>query len=106
MSQIPPANAQPQAAAGGQTSGKAIASLVLSLVGLFACALLGIAGIILGQNALTEIRSSGGTIQGEGLAKAGIIIGWIELGLMVVFCIIYAVIGVGVAGSAATNPGP
>jgi hypothetical protein len=54
-----------------QPSGKAIASLVLSLFGI------SLIGLILGYNARTEIRNSQGRIGGDGMALAGIIIGWI-----------------------------
>ena len=56
-----------------ETSGKAIAAMVL-----------GIVGIILGHSALTDIRASAGQIGGDGMAKAGIIIGWINVGLAVI----------------------
>lgn len=52
-------------------SGKAIASLVLSLFGI------SLIGLILGYSARTEIRNSQGRVGGDGLALAGIIIGWI-----------------------------
>ncbi|HEV8194731.1 MAG TPA: DUF4190 domain-containing protein [Ktedonobacterales bacterium] len=57
------------------TSGWAIASLV--------CAILGISllAIIFGYVGRNEIRNSGGRITGDGLALAGLIIGWIEIAL-------------------------
>ncbi len=67
-----------------ETSGKAIAAMVLSIVGLVTCFVLGIVGIILGHSALTDIRASAGQIGGDGMAKAGIIIGWINVGLAVI----------------------
>ena len=68
-----------------ETSGKAVASLVFSIVGWFVCVFVGqIVGIILGHQARAEIRESGGRLTGEGLATAGIIIGWIGIVLDVV----------------------
>jgi len=65
------------------TNGLAIASLVLSLLGLIGVLpLLGtVLGLIFGYSARNQIAQSQGTQGGEGLAKAGIIIGWVALGL-------------------------
>src|SRR6185295_98152 len=57
-----------------RTSGLAIAGFVCS----FFCGVLGLILSILGRN---ECKRSGGTIGGEGLALAGIIISCISLGL-------------------------
>jgi len=54
-----------------QTNGKAIASLVLSLLGL------SILGLIFGHVAASEIKNSGGRQGGSGMATAGIVLGWI-----------------------------
>ncbi len=66
-----------------EPSGKAIAALILTLVGPFTCFLLTIAGLILGHGALGEIRRSRGALTGEGLATAAVIIGWLTVGLIV-----------------------
>ncbi len=57
--------------------------MILSIISLFVCGLIGIAGIILGSSAKREIKQTGE--QGEGLATAGQIIGIISLVLWVVF---------------------
>jgi hypothetical protein len=59
-----------------RTSGLAIASLVLSLIGPFGC----IPAIVCGHIALRKIRKEA-TVKGYGLALAGLIIGYIGLGL-------------------------
>ncbi|MFE9689040.1 DUF4190 domain-containing protein [Micromonospora sp. NPDC005806] len=64
-----------------KTNGLAIAALALSLIGITSCITAPI-GAILGHVALKQIREQGE--QGEGMAKAGIIIGWILTALMVV----------------------
>lgn len=66
-----------------QTNGLAIASLVLSLLGLVGVLpFLGtVLGLIFGYSARNQIVQSQGTQGGEGLAKAGIIIGWVTLGI-------------------------
>lgn len=69
------------------TNGIAIAALVVSIVGAAGlCAYglggyLGIVGAILGHVAGRQIRERGG--QGAGMAKAGVIIGWIVTGIAV-----------------------
>ncbi|MEU3452060.1 DUF4190 domain-containing protein [Micromonospora sp. NPDC006766] len=63
-----------------KTNGLAIAALALSLIGLTSCITAPI-GAIMGHVALNQIRERGE--QGEGMAKAGIIIGWVLTGLMI-----------------------
>lgn len=64
------------------TSTNAIISLVAGIVGLFFLPVIGgIVAILTGNSAKKEIANSGGTVGGEGLAKAGVIIGWIGLAL-------------------------
>jgi len=57
-----------------QTSGMAVASLVLGIAGLLCCCCgaPAIVGLILGILALSEINKSGGRLEGRGLAIAGI----------------------------------
>jgi hypothetical protein len=56
----------------GKTSGMAIASLVMGCIGFITCGLTGFIGVILGIIGLRQVKRSGGTLQGEGLAIAGI----------------------------------
>jgi len=63
------------------TNGKAIASLVVSIASFMVCPLFAIAGVILGNQARAEIRERGE--EGDGLALAGIITGWIGVGYVV-----------------------
>ena len=60
-----------------QTSGKAIASLVLGL--FFYLLPAAIAGIILGHLSLSEIRKSAGRLKGQGLATAGLVLGYLGI---------------------------
>ena len=75
MGQHPLPAAKPAARAPGapvKTSGMAIASLVMGIlgfVGIFA-----IAGLIVGIIALRRIRDAGGALKGKGLAIAGIVL--------------------------------
>ena len=74
-----------------QTEGLAIASLVTGLVGI------PIAPIVCGHMARTRIRDSGGMKDGDGLAIAGLVLGYAYLAFIVV--VIVAVIAVGIGAS-------
>lgn len=69
---------QPQSA-----STQAITSLILGIVGIFCCNLLGPVAWYLGNQELKAIREGRAPIAGEGLAKAGMILGIIGTILMV-----------------------
>jgi hypothetical protein len=59
-----------------QTSGTAITSLVLGIVGIIFCPLVAsIPAIVLGRSAMKEIDASEGRIGGRGLAQGGFITG-------------------------------
>jgi hypothetical protein len=80
-----------------QTSGLAIASLVTGIGGLTIIPLLGsILAIILGYMARNDIRQRSGQVTGEGLAMAGIVLGWIGIGLTVLGLLVG--LGFGVCG--------
>lgn len=55
-----------------QTSGMAIAALVLGILGIFTCGLAAIVGLVLGIIALSDISRSRGQLTGRGMAIAGI----------------------------------
>ncbi|MPZ27200.1 MAG: DUF4190 domain-containing protein [Micromonosporaceae bacterium] len=75
------------------TNGLAIASLVCSLAGL-AVGVSAPVGAILGHVARRQIRERGE--QGDGMALAGIVVGWILTGIIVLCCAGY----IGVIGFA------
>ena len=65
-----------------QSNSKALWSMVIGIVSVplacYAClGWVGIAAIIMGNNAKKEIAASGGMQTGEGQAKAGVILGWV-----------------------------
>jgi prepilin-type processing-associated H-X9-DG protein len=64
-----------------KTSGMAIASLVLGVLGL--CGITALVGLVLGIVSLTKINRSGGRLSGQGLAIAGICVS----GFMLLFSI-------------------
>jgi hypothetical protein len=87
----PPGYGAPQPGYGGpagQTNKKAIWSLVTGILGLLCCGLLGIAGIVLGQQAKGEIDRTGEG--GRGMATAGVILGALALVWMVISIILAA----------------
>ena len=80
----------------------ALLSLIMSLVGLATSGLTAIAGIILGHIAKSQIKRTGET--GDNLATWGLIVGYVIIGLAVLFWVAYFVfivliIGAGVMGS-------
>lgn len=66
----PPLSAPPPVAA--KTSGMAITSLVLGVLGVISCGLTSLVGLVLGIVALKNINRSQGQLSGSGLAIAGI----------------------------------
>lgn len=85
---VPPQGGGPQ-----KTSGMAIASLVLGIVGLIMCGcfLLSILAIVFGQLGKKDIAESGKS--GSGLAKAGFILGIVGIALGVLYWILVATTG-------------
>ncbi|MBU0705009.1 MAG: DUF4190 domain-containing protein [Chloroflexi bacterium] len=93
------------------TNTKATISLIVGIVclvlGLLSFCLVGacsmiftvigaIVGLILGYQARREIAGSGGTESGEGLATAGVVLGWVNasISLLLVVFLILAVVGI------------
>lgn len=91
--QYPPAYVPPPPS----TSGWAIFSLiagVLAWLGVFGLG--GLAAIIAGYIAKSQINSSGGRIGGNGLATTGLVLGWLNIALVCVGTCL--VIGLSLAG--------
>ncbi|MBE3096783.1 MAG: DUF4190 domain-containing protein [Planctomycetes bacterium] len=87
---LPPAPQPPQ------TDPLATWSLVLGIVNFLCCIpfVPAILAIVLGGRSKEKIRASGGTLTGEGLAQAGVILGWIGIAVDVVGCIVTAIVGI------------
>jgi uncharacterized membrane protein len=62
-----------------RTSGLAVASLVLGIVGFWCCGAPAIAGLILGLVAISDINQSAGRLTGRRLATAGVVISAVVL---------------------------
>ncbi|MBA3944420.1 MAG: DUF4190 domain-containing protein [Herpetosiphonaceae bacterium] len=83
------------------TNTSAILSLVMSVLSYFLLPFIGsVIGIILGYQARRSIRASNGRQTGEGLATAGIVIGWIHIALFLILALVLCVV-FGLLGNAA-----
>jgi hypothetical protein len=91
----PPAYGAPAAG----TDGMAIGSLITGIVGVTLCPLVGsVLALVFGYSSRRRIRESGGTIAGDGMATAGIVLGYVGIGLVVL-----AVILIGVVAAVGNN---
>ena len=89
QAQPPEMQAQPPPAQ-PPNDGQAVAALVLAIAGLFVCPVIpSIIAIVLGRSAERRIKESGGTLGGEGLARAGWIVGIIGVVTGALFIIIF-----------------
>lgn len=70
------------------TNGFAVASLVISLLGWVPCGVGSVLAIIFGFVAREQIRRSQGRERGDGMATAGIVIGFISVGLWLLFFVL------------------
>lgn len=80
-----------------QEQGMAIASLVCSLVGIFLC-IPSILGIVFGHIAYSKAKR--GEASGQGMAQAGMIIGYVIVALWTIPFLIWLVFGIAVLGAA------
>jgi len=77
-----------------RTDGKAVASLILGIGGLtFFSIFAGIPAVILGHMSRSNIKKSMGALKGEGMALAGLIMGYISF-LAIPFILIIAAIAI------------
>jgi len=74
----------------GETSGKALASLLTGIFGLLLFPI-AIAAIILGHMSRSEIRKSNGRLKGDGMATAGLVMGYGAFALIPFILIIAAI---------------
>lgn len=77
------------AVAAPKTSTLAIVSLVAGIAGWTILPLIGsIVAIVTGHMAKAEIREQVGSLGGDGLATAGLVLGYLSIGLSVCICLI------------------
>ena len=73
------------------TSTLAIISLISGIVSWFLLPVIAaVAAVITGHMAKTEIKKSNGMLGGNGMATAGLILGYVQLGLGLCICIVVA----------------
>jgi type IV pilus assembly protein PilA len=86
-----PATGDPASApaADARTSGKAVASLILSFFSLFFIP--GVIAVVLGHMAYSEIKKSAGQLKGRGVALAGLILGYLGIAAIPFLLIIAAI---------------
>ncbi len=78
---VPP----PMPVGASKTSGLAVTSLVLGILGAFTCGLTSVFGLITGIVAMVKIKNSRGAVGGNGFALAGTIVSAVFLFLIPVF---------------------
>ena len=71
---------------GPQSSNKALASMICGI--LFLCAPASIAAVVLGHLALVDIKRSAGRMAGQGMAIAGLVMGYLGIGLTVIYFVV------------------
>lgn len=85
-----------------ETSTWAIVSLIAGVVSfLFAPFIGSVVAIFTGYAAKKEIRNGDGRISGDGLATAGLVLGWINVALSLMACVLAVLVFAGVIGGIA-----
>lgn len=71
-------------ATGRRMEGSAVAALILGIFGVISCpVVLSIPAVIVGNQAKAKIAADP-SLDGEGLARAGVVLGWVGIGLAAV----------------------
>ena len=83
---------------GPTTNGLAVAALVLGLVGWTFCGIGSVLAVIFGFVSQSQITASQGRQTGAGMAKAGIILGFVGIGLVVLWFTLALAAGDGSSG--------
>jgi len=87
-----------------QQHGSAVTALVLGILSWVCCGLLGIPAYIIGKRVEREIAASNGALTGDGLAKAGWILGLIQL-ILIAVGIVLLIVVVAVGGFSTDTSG-
>ena len=78
-----------------ETSTAAIVSLVAGILAWVAVPLLGsLIAIVAGHGALRDISRARGAVGGRGLARAGLVLGWLQLGLVLLALVFGAFVSI------------
>jgi len=90
----------------GRTSGAAVASLVCGILSIsFLPIFASIPAIICGHIARRDIRNSGGSVAGDGMAVAGLVMGYVHGVLLAGVLLFFAVVALVVIVAAVLSPG-
>ena len=76
-----------------QTSGLAIASMILGIASIALCLgpIAGIPAVIMGHKANSDIRRSGGVLEGSGMATTGLVMGYVSVTMIFMWLLMAAV---------------
>jgi MFS family permease len=82
-----------------ETNNYALMSLIFSVAGVL-CGVSAIAGVVMGHIARRQIKREPGRYDGAGMALAGLIVGWIITGLLILYLLfIVTMLILGATGS-------
>jgi len=88
------------------TSPWSVVSLISGIASYIALPFLGaIIALVTGYVAKDEIRKSNGTIGGEGMATAGIVLGWINIALILIAIALIVILIIGIIPALGTWSG-
>jgi len=105
----PPAEERPcpPAPEAPRTSALALASLATGISAYFLFPIAGaIAAVITGFLAQNEIRASHGRLTGSAFATAGLVLGWLQIGLVILFVILVSIFSAAAPPLGAGTLGP
>ncbi len=105
MADLPGAQPPPGMMAPPRTNGYAVASLICGVGQFFFLTFASIPAVILGHMARRRIRQTGE--QGDGMALAGLILGWIGIGItVIVAAFVVAVVATAIHAGTTVTPAP
>jgi hypothetical protein len=105
MPGMPPPGYAPMARR--QTDGMAVAALIMGIGGFFICPIVfGVLAVIFGYMGRGNIQKSGGVLEGDSFCTAGIILGFIQIGITLFFIILWVIIAIIAATSNASVLAP
>lgn len=86
------------------TSSLAVVSLVFGILGWTVLPAVGaVVAVITGHMARAEIRRSAGQLEGDGMAVAGLVLGWLMIGLAIAAVLAFILFFGGIAALAALD---
>jgi hypothetical protein len=93
MNNYPPVPNTPPTQQYQKDSGTAIASLICGIAAYLIIPFFGaLAAIILGHIAISQINASNGMFKGKGMATAGLVLGYVQIGLGILIIVVLALL--------------